>query len=145
MPLAAEPGLQKMKVDGFVKRAIGKARKSSGIMLAFGFTLLEIMVSLAIIGGLLVTVLYSLNYHLGIAEKHEFLTVATMLAKNKMLEIEISPRAGKGAFPDPYSAYNYETGMKNSSFPGLAEMWVTVSKDKEHVKVTELREATNKP
>lgn len=107
-----------------------------------GFTLLEIMVALAIIGSLLVTVLYSLNYHLGIAEKHEFITVATMLAKNKMSDMEQIPSAGKGTFPDPYSAYNYETGVKDSSYPGLSEMWVTVSKDKENVKLTELRQNT---
>lgn len=120
-------------------------QKNSPVLsgLAAGFTLLEIMIALAIIGGLLVTVLYSLNYHLGIAERHEFLTVATMLAKNKISDLEQIPAAGKGTFPDPYSAYNYETGVKPSSYPGLSELWVTVSKDKESVKLSELRENIN--
>ncbi|MBF0557586.1 MAG: type II secretion system protein [Nitrospirae bacterium] len=109
-----------------------------------GFTLLEIMVALAIIGSLLVTVLYSLNYHLGIAEKHEFVTVATMLARNKMSEMEQIPASRKGSFPDPYASYRYETGIKDSSYPGLSEMWVTVSRDKENVKLTELRENIKK-
>jgi prepilin-type N-terminal cleavage/methylation domain-containing protein len=34
-----------------------------------GFTLLEVMISLAIVGGLLLTMIYSLNYHLGVAER----------------------------------------------------------------------------
>ena len=49
-----------------------------------GFTLLEIMIAVAIIGGLLVSLIYSLNYHLGIAERHEFATVASLLAKDKL-------------------------------------------------------------
>jgi general secretion pathway protein I len=153
-----------MNNNGFVKRSIGKARESAGMrrtcwyaavtkdkaqrsiwtFYETGFTLLEIMVSLAIIGGLLVTVLYSLNYHLGIAEKHEFLTVATMLAKNKIAEIDQLPAATKGEFPDPYSGYHYETGIKDSSYPGISEIWVTVSKDGENVRLTELKETTKK-
>jgi len=49
-----------------------------------GFTLLEIMISLAIIGGLLVTVIYTLNYHLSLAERQEFQTIATMLSKTRL-------------------------------------------------------------
>lgn len=105
-----------------------------------GFTLLEIMVALAIIGGLLVTVLYSLNYHLGIAEKHEFVTVATMLAKNKMSEMDQIPAATNGEFPDPYSGYHYETGIKASPYQGISEIWVTVSKNSDNVKLSELKE-----
>ena len=105
-----------------------------------GFTLLEIMVALAIIGGLLVTVLYSLNYHLGVAGKHEFVTVATMLAKNKMSVMDQIPAATSGEFPDPYAGYHYETGIKDSAYPGISEIWVTVSKDSENVKLSELKE-----
>ena len=146
--------------NGFVKRSRGKARKSAGMrrtcwyaavtkdeaersiwtFYETGFTLLEIMVALAIIGSLLITVLYSLNYHLGIAEKHEFITVATMLAKNKLYEIDQIPAATNGDFPDPYTGYHYETGIKASSYPGLSEIWVTVSRDKENVRLTELKE-----
>ncbi len=105
-----------------------------------GFTLLEIMISLAIIGGLLVTLLYSLNYHLGIAERHETLTIATMLAKNKLHEVETSPVAAKGDFPAPYSSYHYSTEFKESPFPGISEILVTVGNGKEKVKFTEFIE-----
>src|SRR5208337_2336842 len=53
-----------------------------------GFTLLEIMIAVAVIGGLLVSLISSLNYHLGIAERHEFVTVASLLAKDKLAEVE---------------------------------------------------------
>ncbi|MGE5299543.1 MAG: type IV pilus modification PilV family protein [Acidobacteriota bacterium] len=107
-----------------------------------GFTLLEIMIALAIIGGLLITLLYSLNYHLGIAERQETLTIATMLAKNKLHEIETSPAATKGDFPDPYGAYHYTTEIKASPYPGISEVLVTVVNGKEYVKFSEFIEKT---
>jgi len=42
------------------------------------------MISLAIVGGLLVTLIYALNYHLGIAERHRSVTISTALASEKM-------------------------------------------------------------
>ena len=53
-----------------------------------GFTLLEVLIALAIVGGLLVTLIYSLNYHLGLVERQEIITVATLLAKGKMIDLE---------------------------------------------------------
>ncbi len=105
-----------------------------------GFTLLEIMIALSIIGGLLVTLLYSLNYHLGIAERHETLTIATMLAKNKLHEVETNPAATKGDFPAPFSSYHYATELKESPYPGISEILVTVGNGKEEVKFTEFIE-----
>jgi general secretion pathway protein I len=103
-----------------------------------GFTLLEVMVSLAIVGGLLVTVLYSLNYHLGIAGRHEFITTATVLARNKLVESEKAPVEAKGAFPKPFASYHYTVEVKDSKFPGLAEMDVTVEKGGDKVELSEL-------
>ncbi|HYA31506.1 MAG TPA: type II secretion system protein, partial [Thermodesulfovibrionales bacterium] len=61
-----------------------------------GFTLLEAMISLAIVGSLLVTLIYSLNYHLGIAERHRTVTVSTALAKEKIYAMEQAPATDKG-------------------------------------------------
>lgn len=102
------------------------------------FTLLEVMISLAIVGGLLVTLIYSLNYHLGIAERHRTITVSTVLAKEKMYAMEKTPAAGKGQFPEPYAAYSYETVVKDSSFPRMSEISVTVTDGKERVTLSEL-------
>lgn len=103
-----------------------------------GFTLLEVMISLAIVGGLLVTLIYSLNYNLGIAERHRTATVSTVLAKGKMYNMEMAPAADKGEFPEPYNAYSYETGVKDSSFPGMSEISVTVTNGKEQITLSEL-------
>jgi general secretion pathway protein I len=116
---------------------------SSGIIMIgrtsrTGFTLLEVMISLAIIAGLLITLLYTLNYQLGIADRQGVITVSTGLAKAKMYEIEKNPSVGKGVFPEPYSAFSYETSVKDSSFPGMAELAVIVRKGKEEITLSEL-------
>lgn len=96
-----------------------------------GFSLLEVMISLAIMGGLLLTLIYSLNYHLGVAERQIVITNITNLAKEKMYEMEKNPSASRGSFPEPYSRFHYETKVVKSSFPGMLEIGVTVSEGKE--------------
>lgn len=110
----------------------------SSFILRAGFTLLEIMIALAVIGGLLVTLIYTLNYHLGIAEKHEAITITSMLAKEKMAEIEKNPAETKGTFPEPYSDYYYVTYVKDTPYTGMSEISVTVSNGKEEVRFSEL-------
>jgi general secretion pathway protein I len=102
-----------------------------------GFTLLEVMIALALVGGLLVTLLYTLNYHLGIAERHETVTIATMLGKKKILDVRAKPGNAKGAFPEPHDAYRFSAEVKESKYPGIAEVWVTVKRDREEVIIRE--------
>lgn len=103
-----------------------------------GFTLLEVMISLAIIAGLLVTVLYSLNYHLHIAQRQEILMTATSLARIKIQEMEKNPSTEKGYFKEPYSGYYYETMVKDSSFPSMIEISVTVRFGNDSIRLAEL-------
>lgn len=102
-----------------------------------GFTLLEIMIALAIIGGLLITLLYTLNYNLGVAGRHQFVTVATLLARDKIEEVEANPTTSSGSFPKPFSDYRFATVVKGSPFPGISEVSVTVSRGDEHLELTD--------
>ncbi len=102
-----------------------------------GFTLLEVLIALAIIGGLLVTLIYTLNYHLSIIERQETITVSTLLAKNKMTDVEKSPENKKGVFDAPYDGYTYETFVKESPYVGVSEIIVVVKAGKEEVKLNE--------
>lgn len=106
-----------------------------------GFTLLEIMIALAIVGGLLVTLIYTLNYNLGIAEKHEFVTIASMLAKNRLLELETTPVNAEGEFPEPHADYHFKAEVKKYSFPGISQLSVTVSRNKQEISLSRLVEA----
>lgn len=124
---------------------ISKLRKSRILNFKFlifnsckaGFTLLEVLIALAIVGSLLMTLIYTLNYHLGIVERQEVVTVATLLAKNKLLELEKEPEDRKGVFESPYEDYAYETQVMDSPYVGVSEIIVTVKAGKEEVKLNE--------
>lgn len=103
-----------------------------------GFILLEVMISLAIAAGLLVTLIYTLNYHLGLAERQLTVTTAVTLAKEKLYEAVKKPGEGSGVFPEPYAAYAFETAVKDSKFPGLREIAVTVRSGREEVALSRL-------
>jgi len=103
-----------------------------------GFTLLEVMVAVAIVGALLVTLIYTLNYHLSVAERQESLTVAYLLARDKMEEMEQNPAEMKGEFAEPYSHYHYLTEIKTSLYPDMSEIHVMVSNGREGAKMVGL-------
>ena len=53
-----------------------------------GFTLLEVVVALAIMAGVILTVLGSLNYHLDSIAAERDTTTLTLLARNRLVELE---------------------------------------------------------
>jgi prepilin-type N-terminal cleavage/methylation domain-containing protein len=103
-----------------------------------GFTLLEVMIGIAILGGLLVTLMYTLNYHLGLTERQFAITNITSLAREKIVEMEKSPQEGEGKFPEPYATFSYETKVKDSHISGMQEITVIVGDGKESIMLTEL-------
>jgi len=103
-----------------------------------GFTLFEVMISLAIVGGLLMTLIYTLNYHLGVAERQVTITEITNLARVKIYEMERNPQVSRGDFPEPNVGVSYETFIEDSTFPGMKEIRVVVKKDKESMGLSEL-------
>ncbi len=62
----------------------------------FGFTLLEIMIALAIIGLTLVTVLQTVNYHSNVSYENIVTTHMVQLAKEKIWDMETNPVNSKG-------------------------------------------------
>jgi hypothetical protein len=84
-----------------------------------------------------VTLIYTLNYHLSLVEKQETITVATLLAKNKMADIEKSPEESKGSFDSPCEKYSYETFVKDSPYSGVAEAIVVVRSGNDEVTLNE--------
>lgn len=103
-----------------------------------GFTLVEVMISLAITAGLLITILYTLNYHLNIAGRQETLTTATLLARIKIQEMEKKPAVTRGYFKEPFSDYYYETDIRESSLPAMTEVSVVVRSGRESVRLAEV-------
>ncbi len=59
-----------------------------------GFTLLEVVVALAIMAGVILTVISSFNYHLALAANDREETVTLLLARAKLGEIELQSKTG---------------------------------------------------
>jgi general secretion pathway protein I len=96
------------------------------------------MVALAITGGLLVTVLYTLNHHLSVAGDHRARTLAQSLAREKLVEFRTAPAEGEGSFPRPHQAFGYRTEVRDTPYPGVALVQVTVKGEGQSVRIREL-------
>jgi prepilin-type N-terminal cleavage/methylation domain-containing protein len=87
---------------------------------AKGFTLLEIMIALAIIGTILLTVIYTVNYHAQLSYEHTLATRIFLFAKEKMAELEMNPRNEKGISPD--KDFSYENIVKDTNNNNIIEL-----------------------
>lgn len=63
---------------------------------ANGFTLLEIMIALAIIGTALTVIVHTVNYHTNIMYENTLTTRMYQIAKEKMNELEMAPGDSSG-------------------------------------------------
>ncbi len=70
-----------------------------------GFTLLEIMIALAIIGSALLVIIHTVNYHANIMYENTVTTHLYQLAKEKMHELEKMPQNSMGKIGSTGFAY----------------------------------------
>lgn len=93
-----------------------------------GFTLLEVMVSLAIMAGVILTVLGSVNYHLGIMANERDSTAMTLLARTRMAELEEAPAKGEGTFAPSHPELGWKADLLPADLPGLQKLVVRVKR-----------------
>jgi general secretion pathway protein I len=93
---------------------------------AAGFTLLEVMVALAIMAGVILTVLSSVNYHIGIIAGERDNTTLTLLARTRMTELEQTPAKGEGTFAPSHPELNWKADLVPADLPGLQKLIVKV-------------------
>jgi prepilin-type N-terminal cleavage/methylation domain-containing protein len=105
-------------------RITGSANLRILTSLKAGFTLLEIMIALAIIGLTLVTVLYTVNYHSKVAYENIVTTQMVQFAKEKMNEIETDPINSKGSFEG--TDFTYNTSVSPTEYPDIVELKTVV-------------------
>jgi general secretion pathway protein I len=93
-----------------------------------GFTLLEVMVSLAIMAGVILTVLGSVNYHIGIIANERDSTTLTLLAQNRMAELDLENAyaKGEGTFAPSHPELTWKTDLLPADFPGIQKFVVRV-------------------
>lgn len=85
-----------------------------------GFTLLEVMVAIAIIAIALTAVLGSQSQSLSLASEAKFSTTATFLAQSKMAEIEAEKpedlTSDSGDFGEDFPGYRWDKSVKDVTF-----------------------------
>ncbi|GBD95474.1 hypothetical protein BMS3Bbin05_01079 [bacterium BMS3Bbin05] len=105
--------------DTYCKESVGdtgKRRNGDGTIFLSGFTLLEIMIALAIIGIALTVIIQTVNYHANIMYENTLTTRMFQLAKEKIYEMEMTPQNSGGDIDK--TGFKYEntiTGIENSN------------------------------
>ncbi|HDO22202.1 MAG TPA: prepilin-type N-terminal cleavage/methylation domain-containing protein [Nitrospirae bacterium] len=98
-----------------------------------GFTLLEVIIALAIISGALITIIYTVNYQLDLVQRHETITIATILGREKILAAGVRQHDKRGRFPEPYKDYSYEIETAPSPFKDIEIIKLQVTKGSEKI------------
>jgi general secretion pathway protein I len=98
---------------------------------ACGFTLLEVMIAMAILAIALVAVYQSQSQSISMAGNSHFLTTASLLAQGRMTEIDAAdPRevaAGNGDFGDAFPDYQWQVEIGDTEIELLKKIVLTVT------------------
>jgi general secretion pathway protein I len=95
-----------------------------------GFTLLEVMIALAIMAGVLFTVIGSFNHHLDIVARDREETIAVLLARSKLDDPAVKEQAeSKGTFAPDWPGIAWESATTSTDLPGVNRLTLTVSWD----------------
>lgn len=102
-----------------------------------GFTLLEVMIALAIVGIALVTLIGLETRTVQLAERQQRVTQATLLAQGKLTEIETGAQSltglsgREGVFEAPFELYRWTAALEGTPLPSIELVTVTVAWGKE--------------
>ena len=125
------PPLEKGGEGGFERYfgMLGVDDKRPDLCMA-GFTLLEVMVALLIIATSFVVLLHTRNQSVTAADYAKRTTVATLLASERMSEIEQEdfPDTGEDSsnFGDDYPEYRWKTSVSDTAYENIREVKVEV-------------------
>jgi len=97
-----------------------------------GFTLLEVMVALAIMSGVILTVLSSVNYNLSLITRDTDETIALLLARSKIDDLELlgakdSKQETEGTFAPDWPNYSWKAEVSSLPVSVFKRLKVTVT------------------
>ncbi len=102
----------------------GRMKSSSG------FTLLEVMIAMAILAIAIVAVFQSQSQSISMAGQARFATTASLLAQSKMAEWEMMKpadiNADSGNFGDNFSDYTWKVDVTGTQIENVKKIEVTV-------------------
>ncbi|MBT1070724.1 prepilin-type N-terminal cleavage/methylation domain-containing protein [Geobacter chapellei] len=95
-----------------------------------GFTLLEVMIALAIMAGVVLTVLTSVNYHLSIISAERDNTALTLLARAKITELEQGALQEKseGTLAPMHPEFTWKSELLPTQLPALKKLVLRVQR-----------------
>jgi general secretion pathway protein I len=110
-----------------------------------GFTLLEVMVALAIMAGVILTVLGAVNYHLTIIAEERDSTALTLLARAKLAELKIQgvPQKSEGTLDPAHPEISWQAEQFPTELPVLRKLVLRVWRTGEKREVVLERYLTN--
>lgn len=96
-----------------------------------GFTLLEVMIALAIMAGVVVTVLGATNYHLTLMQGEHDTTTLTLLARYQIETLEQKGGIAKGAgtFAPIHPDISWSTEVFPTKIPALQKLVLKVQRN----------------
>ena len=96
-----------------------------------GFTLLEVLIALAIMAGVVTTVIAAFNHQLSLVNRDKEETVALLLARAKIDDPSFKdlPSGSKGTFAPQWPLVAWETVIAPTELPGVSRVTLTVSWD----------------
>ena len=101
-----------------------------------GFTLLEVMVAIAILGGVILTVITSFNYHQSVVSRDWDETCAVIFGRAKIDDPGFHPLGGEmGTFAPDRPDMSWKTEILTTDYPGVNRLVFTVSWDAERRKI----------
>lgn len=93
-----------------------------------GFTLLEVLVALAILAGAITTVVVTFNQHLSVVVRDKETTTALLLARAKLAEPDfLTSITAEGTFAPQFSAITWKREQTTTDYPGLKRYQLTVA------------------
>ena len=105
-------------------------------MKAAGFTLLEVMIALAIIGMTVTVILHTVNYHADIMYENTLSTQMFQIAKEKMVELEMDNTASNGVINT--TGISYEKKVSETDDPEIIELRATITGHGKKITLSEL-------
>jgi prepilin-type N-terminal cleavage/methylation domain-containing protein len=101
-----------------------------------GFSLLEIMIALFIIGTVLTVIIHTVNYQSGVSYDNTVTTHMFQIAKEKLTEMETDPVNSKGAVRG--TGFFFVTTAREVDGTGLMEITSVVSNNEKEISLDEL-------
>lgn len=96
-----------------------------------GFTLMEVMIAMAILAIALVSVFQLQSQSISMATDSRFMTTAALLAQSKMVEVEnasvLSNKSEDGNFGADYPQYAWNLKISDTQLPQFKKIEVTVT------------------